>query len=253
MRKLNITVLVGLIVAALGAGLVLVYGSRVDSRVAQGKETVPVLVAREALLPGSTAGDVGARLVVQQVPRLYVAEGALQDLSAVEGQVLLGPVGKGSQVTAAQFGEPGSTATVKVAKGRVALAVGVALTPGVARYVTPDSAVDVFVTYTGGAGGAAAGAAGQSSQPRTKLFASGVRVMSVRVAAPEATAEGDAAPAAATDGQVIAVLDLSPAEAEKVVNATTLGSIYLALTSSEDKAPHKTRGATQDDVLGSNR
>lgn len=249
MRKLNVTILVGLLVALLGFALVFAYGSRVDSRVAAGKETVSVLVAATGAAAGLTPAELGEVLETREVPRLYVAEGALSSLEEVEGQVLLGPLAKGAQVTAAQFGAPGVAGAVKPAPGRVALAVGVALTPGVARYVTPGSRVDVFVTYEGGA---AAGAEGPDPiTGRTKLFATGVKVMSVSVAAAEQAEDGGAA---ATSGQVVAVLDLAPAEAEKVVNAATLGSLYLALASNEgDAETHRTPGVTPENVVGSNR
>ncbi|MCU1693558.1 MAG: Flp pilus assembly protein CpaB [Frankiales bacterium] len=257
MRKLNVTVLVGLLVALIGFGMVFVYGSRVDSRVAEGKQTVAVLVAGDAVQAGALASDLSAQVAVKKVPRLYVAEGALADLTGVQGKVLLGPLGKGTQLTAAMFGEPGSGTTVTAAKGRVALALGVALTPGVARYVTPGSAVDLFVTYSGGSaaggGSSSTGDTAAAGASTTKLFASGVRVMSVRVADPSGASDDAQAAPGADAGQVVAVLDLSPREAEKVVNATTLGSIYLALASSQDGKPHTTGGVTPADVLGSNR
>ncbi len=146
MRKLNVTILAGLLCALMGFVLVFAYGNRVDDRVADGRETVDVLVAAQGAAAGMTPAELGEVLVTRQVPRLYVAEGALSDLDDVVGQVLLGPLAKGAQVTAAQFGAPDVAGAVKPAKGRVALAVGVSLTPGVARYVTPGSAVDVFVT-----------------------------------------------------------------------------------------------------------
>ena len=257
MRKLNVTVLIGLLVAIMGFGMVFAYGSRVDDRVAEGKRTVPVVVAVAALPVGAAVSSLTEKQVaVRQVPAAYVAQGALADLTSVKDQVLLGPVAPGAQLTATQFGTPGATGVLAPAKGRVALAIGVALTPGVARYITPGSAVDVFVTYgaTGGGGGQGGGqgggtGGGTAQAGQTKLFASGVGVLSVSAAG----AATDGGAAGGGDGQVVAVLDLSPREAEKVVNAATLGQIYLALASKSDGAPHKTDGATPADVLGSNR
>ena len=244
MRKLNLTILVGLVVAVLGFALVFAYGSRVDSRVAEGRESVPVLVATATAAAGLTPAELTGMLEVRQVPKLYVADGALATLDDVQGQVLLAPLGVGGQLTAVQFGAPGVAGAVKPEPGRVALAVGVSLTPGVARYVTPGSSVDVFVTYTAGT---------EANAGRTKLFASGVKVLSVSVAeAVDAAESGDAPPA--DGGQVVAVLDLLPGDAEKVVNAATLGSLYLALASTTNGVEtHLTPGATADDVVGSNR
>ena len=190
----------------------------------------------------------------KDIPTAYVAEGALTDLQDVEGQVLLGPVGKDGQITKAMFGQPVDAGAVKPSEGKVALAVGVELSPGVARYLTPGSSVDVFVTYqTTSAAGAKSASAGQSTQ-RTKLFVSNVKVLSVSVATlPESSQDSTTSTSSAT--QVIAVLDLTPADAEKVVNASTLGSIYFALSSVDGSGQqHKTpQGVTPDDVVVSNR
>ena len=255
MRKLNIVILLGLVVALLGAALVYVAGQRVEERVAAGRESVTVFVARNTLTEGTRGSDldVGTDLDEQKVPRAFIPEGAITDLAAVADQVLLGPVPKGSALAGAMFGAPTETAAVRPAAGRLALAVGVDITPGVARYLAPGSVVDVFVTYPGGVGDRAA--------LRTKLFVSGVKVLSVTVAPPPATRTEDdeesADPAFTGDQaeQVVAVLDVTPAQAEQVVNATTLGRLYLALSAVEGNGQqHRTQqGVIPDDVVSANR
>ena len=126
-----------------------------------------------------------------------------------------------------------------------------------ARYVSPGSAVDIFVTFAGGGGETAGGTAGTSSltDRRTKLFASGIKVLSVSVAPPQPVAVrgGRGGPAQETPSSlVIAVIDVSPTEAERIVNATTLGKLYLGLSTTG--AQHKTpTGATPNDVINANR
>lgn len=254
MRKLDTTVLAGLLVALLGFGLVFAYGQRVEDRVAEGQATVPVLVAMSAVGPGMTIAELGPLLETREVPRLYVADGALTSLDDVRGQVLLGGLTPGSQVTAAAFGQPSGVAAVEPEPGRVALAVSVGISPGVARYLVPGSVVDVFVTYEGVATTDPADPdAAATDAGLTKLFVSGVEVMSVTIAAPPAaTGEETAEASAPTGDQVVAVLDLTPEDAEKVVNATTLGSLYLALVGASGET-HTTPGASPADVVGSNR
>lgn len=240
MRKLNITILVGLLVALVGAGLVFAYGNNVDSRVADGKTTVKVLVAGSELALGASPADLTDQVVTKDVPAAYLAEGYLTALSDVTGQVLLGPVAKGAQLTRTAFGQPGSAGAVKPSKGNDALAVGVDLTPGVARYVTAGSSVDMFVTYAGGGA-------------RTKLFASGVRVLSVTIATP--VDKQDRTSASSPVSQVVVVVDVDPRLAEKIVNATTIGRVYLGLSALGGKADAHTTptGANPDDVVRSNR
>lgn len=253
MRKLNVTILVGVLVALLGFGLVLAYGSNVDQRVADGKKTQPVLVASQSLAAGASPGDLASQVTSQDIPTAYTAEGALTELKDVEGQVLLGPVGKGGQLTRSMFGQPVNAGAVKPSKGNVALAVGVPLSPGVARYLTPGSSVDVFVTYQSGAAGGGKNGAGLSIQ-RTKLFVSDVKVMSVTVAIPAETKSGTTTSTTGST-EVVAVLDVTPTDAEKIVNATTLGTIYFGLSSVDGKGQSHTTplGVTPDDVVVSNR
>ena len=66
MRKLNLTILVGLVVAVLGFALVFAYGSRVDSRVAEGRESVPVLVATATAAAGLTPAELTGLLEVRE-------------------------------------------------------------------------------------------------------------------------------------------------------------------------------------------
>lgn len=240
MRKLNITIVIGALVAVLGAALVLAYGRSVDRRIADGRETRPVLVAKEQLNRGTLAEGVSRSVELRQVPAAYVPAGALTDLGQVSGLELLGPVPQGGYLSAQQFGAQQGADVVRPGKGKVALAVGVGVTPGVARYVTSGSVVDVFVTYT----------SGRQAAGRTKLFHSGAKVLSVSVAPPTGQEQQDSQGSGANDaaGQVVAVLEVTPQEAERIVNATTLGSLYLAL--SADGQEHKTdEGAVPDDVV----
>ncbi len=192
-----------------------------------------------------------AKLTATAIPQAYVADGAIDSLDNVKGQVLLGPLPKGGQLTSDQFGNPNNAGSVKPSKGKVALAIGVNLTPGVARYITPGSKVDVFVTYstTGG---------DNEQVGLTKLFLSNVKVMTVSIAALQASTNKDSGDnndgSQQPDTQVVAVLDVLPGDAEKLVNGATLGQLYLALSSAEgDGEVHKTQGATPNDVVGSNR
>lgn len=262
MRKLNTTILIGLIVAGLGFVLVFAYGRNVDDRIADGKATVDVLVAMESLTSGTTAGDLEKKVEKRAIPNEYLAQDAIKDLDEVEGLVLLGPIPEDGQLTKAQFGQARDAGAIKPSDGKIALAIGVDLTPGVARYIAAGSTVDVFATYTNGSGATTPGQpapADDIAVKRTKLFVSNVKVLSVSVAeVPDDNADNNednasSAPAATTV-EVVAVLDLTPAQAEQVVNAQTLGEIYLALNSVDGEGQaHKTpTGVTPEQVVTAN-
>jgi len=261
-RKLNVTILVGVIVAVLGFAMVFAYGRNVDEKVADGRQTRPVLVITQAVPAGVTAERLSSVVEVQQVPTAYVPDGALEDLSQVSGKVLLGPLGANQQLSSASFGTQAQAAAaggaVQPSKGKVALAVQTELTPGVARYIQAGSSVDLFVTYGGAS--VTSGAAGEAtnastSADRTKLFLSGVKVLTVEAASTTSeSSDGTTSTVAVTNG-VLTVLDLTPTDAERVVNATTNGKIYMGLSAVSGDAPiHRTpTGASADDVLRNNR
>ena len=251
MRKLNISIVVGVIVAVLGAGIVVAYGQSVDKRIASGKQLVAVLVADGDLAAGTPADDVAGQVHVDKVPSSYVAHGALSNVAALtdlpDGSVLAGPVASGGQLTSSAFADAATAGHVRPAAGHVAVAVETDLSPGVARYLSVGSMVDVFATYHD-----VRNRQGKltNASSRTKLFASGIKVLAVSVAQDTAN-DGRSTNSSVLLDKVVALLDMTPTDAEKLVNATTLGDIYLADTA--DGGHHTATGAVPTDVVGSNR
>jgi len=250
MRKLNVSIVVGVIVAVLGAGIVVAYGQSVDKRAASGKNAVSVLVADGDLAAGTPASEVASSVHLAKMPSAYAVDGALSDarsLTSTVGShaVLTGPVPKGGQLSRSSFAETAVAGHVKPAIGHVAISVETDLSPGVARYLSVGSLVDVFATYhdVRDANGKLT-----KASSRTKLFASGVKVLAVSVAQEPS---GDRNDSTALMDKVVALLDMTPAAAEKLVNATTLGDIYLAETQSGHD--NTAAGAVPTDVVSSNR
>lgn len=244
MRKLNVTIIAGLIVALIGAGAVYAYGHKVDSRVASGKQTVAVLVAKADLPAGTSAAAVAQNVQARQVPNAYVAADALSAPAQIPvGAVLTAPVTKGSQLTRSAFAAAGTPEAVKPTPGTVDIAISVGLIPGALRYIAPGSGVDLFYTS-------------KSVPVTTKLFASGIRVVSVNAAAPAAasgqTQQAAAAAQPAPTDQVYALLEVTPELAQQIVTAQATGTIYLGVSNPGEQ--HQTpAGSTADDVLGANK
>ena len=254
MRKLNASIVIGLIVAIVGAMAVFAYGRNVDRRLVKGQQPTSVLVADSTLSAGSTVDDVRGHVHVAQVPAAFVVADALHSLSDVPaGNVLTSVIAEGGQLSRASFSDPATAGRLRPAIGHVALAIQTDLSPGVARYLSPGQLVDVFVTYhdvtTDGKPSYASN--------RTKLFVSGVKVLAVNIAQAQTQTKsshstfGAASEQSQLQDKVIAVLDLRPIDAERLVNADILGSVYLGYTvAGED---HTATGVTPDDVVRSNR
>jgi Flp pilus assembly protein CpaB len=248
MRKLNATVIVGIVVAVLGAGMVFAYGQTVDKHASGGNNPVSVLVADGDLAAGTPASALKGNVHVLKVPSAYVVNGALGNVTALtstlpEGSVLTGPVPKGGQLSRGAFADPAAAGRVNPSSGHVALAVQTDLAPGVARYLAVGEYVDVFGTYR-----EVRDQNGKLTKASsvTKLFASHVRVLAVSVAETQSNSKDT------TDlvDKTVVLLDLLPADAQRVVNVTTLGTIYLAYSTNGHRTP---TGASPSDVVSSNR
>jgi Flp pilus assembly protein CpaB len=248
MRKLNITIIVGIVVAIIGAGLVFYYGHNVDNKISDGKHTVSVLVADEVLGTGMTAGDVVSHVHVAQIPDAYVVKNAIAATTSLSSNgassaVLVGTVAEGGQLSYNDFANATDAGRLAPSKGNVALSVETPISSGVARYLQPGQLVDVFATYS------------SSNSQATKLFVSGVKVLSVTIADPTTDTtnnnNNDSDASTTPSGSVVVLLDLSPRNAQKVVNAVSAGSIYLAYTTSSNDKTSTTDDSTS--VLASNR
>jgi Flp pilus assembly protein CpaB len=188
---------------------------------------------------------------VANVPSAYVASGALASVDALtsslaKNAVLTGPVPRGGQLSQSNFADAATAGHVRPSPHHVAISVETDLSPGVARYLSVGSTVDVFATYheVRDKNGKLTVASS-----RTKLFATDVKVLAVSVASvPSSNSNTDVN--TLTD-KVVALLDMTPAEAEKLVNATTLGSIYLA--DNAGGTDHTSTGALPTDVVKANR
>ena len=251
MRKLNLSIVVGVIVAVLGAGMVVAYGQSVKKHADSGKDMVSVLVANSELTAGSPASDLSSQVHVAKVPLAYVVHDALSNTGALtslpQGSVLSGTVPSGAQLSQNNFADTATAGHVSASPGHVAISVETDLSPGVARYLAVGSKVDVFATYH-----EVRDATGKltAASSRTKLFASGVKVLAVSVAQEPSNSQNSTDAQMLSD-KVVVLLDMTPAQAEKLVNATTLGDIYLAdTTGSNDRTA---KGAVPSDVVASNR
>lgn len=245
MRRLNVTVIAGIIAALLGVLIVVTYGRGVDQKVAAGKQTVSVLVTTTPLTAGSTPGSIQSKVETKQVPRAYLSGDSISALSALPtGAVLRVPLAKGTQLNRSAFTDPatggGGVGGITPGKGLDAVAVRVGMVPGVAHYVTAGSTVDLFVTYKAVK---PVPNATVTTPVVTKLFASSVHVLSV--------AAGGTTSAAALADDVLMVLEATPSLAQAIINAQAAGELYAALTLGEQHTT--TSGTTPAEVLNGAR
>src|SRR5687767_13254786 len=103
LRRPKLLTGVGLMLGILGAALVLAYVRSVESGASTAGSTVQVLVAARDVPAGTAAGAAVGMVRREDIPKRYARPGALADLSAVTGQVTVGRVAAGEQLSSADF------------------------------------------------------------------------------------------------------------------------------------------------------
>ncbi len=217
LRRPQILTGAGLALGVLGAGLVLASVRSVESRAHDGGASVAVLVAARDM-PAGTAADAAVGAVRQeQIPKRYARPGALADLSAVRGQVTVGRVASGEQLAVSDFAAAGGTrGHLPIPTGREAVAIGVTLDGGVARWPAPGDRVNVFATFKDGTA-------------RTTKILSDIAVL--------ATDSGAAANSAAPRTESVYLLAVTPDEAVRLVFAKQTGAVWLSLVPEGQQSP----------------
>ena len=148
MGRRTLLLIAAVVLAGLGATLVLLYAHGADERAAQGQTLRSVLVAKTQIPAGTTGGALsGSSLVeVRQVASNSVVPGALTDLSSVRTLVALAPIFAGEQLLQQQFGSSAGSASLPIPDGKMAVSVQLGDPERVAGFVTNGSEVAVFVT-----------------------------------------------------------------------------------------------------------
>lgn len=225
-----------MLLAALAAGLVAV-----------------VLAARWLQVQGSDMGriavahadiPIGARLSPQMVrlaewPRASVPAGAFASIEVLDGRVVTVAVQRGEPLTEARLAPVGARAGLSavVPEGKRAMTVRVNDVVGVAGFALPGTYVDVLVnTQDEG------GRRGDADRSISKIVLERILVLAV---AQEADRD------ASRPKVVSAVtLEVTPAQAERLDLARSVGTLSLVLRNQTDPQAAATGGATKAELLG---
>lgn len=101
-----IAAVAALLLASVGAFLVFTYAENADVRAMEGQQTVPVLVATQAIAEGTPVEGIAELVEVQDIPRSFVVDGTVGDLTALGGTLLTTDLAAGEQVRASRFATP---------------------------------------------------------------------------------------------------------------------------------------------------
>jgi pilus assembly protein CpaB len=220
LRRRLLAALAALVLAALGAVVLLAYVRGADARALAGVQIVDVLVV-DRPVPEGTPGEELAELVrTERLPARAAVPGAVTDLDELAGRVATVDLQPGEQLLAARFAAPEDLSV----PGTVAPPEGAA---EVSLLLEPQRAVGGRLA-AGDTVGVHLSLDGQTDVVLSRVLVTQVQGAPVAVADGEATdtaSSGGAAPSAS----LMVTLGLRPEAAEAVVFGMEHGTVWLSL------------------------
>jgi len=125
-RRRLLAALAALILAVIGAGVLLAYVRGADARAMAGVKTVSVLVVDKPIAQGTPASQLKDLVHSELLPEKAVAAGRVTDLADLTGEVATVALEPGEQLLASRFSSPDklqTPGTVAVPKGDEELSV----------------------------------------------------------------------------------------------------------------------------------
>jgi pilus assembly protein CpaB len=150
MGRRTVLLIVAVVIALLGAGLVFLYVQGLENDSVADQAPRRVLVATELISPGEAIADAqsAGKVDFANVAAEDILDGALSSTDTLEGTVALTTLYPQEQIISAKFGEPGQHQDLTIPKGKIAVSVQLTDPARVAGFVVPGSEVAVFASGT---------------------------------------------------------------------------------------------------------
>ncbi len=247
-RSNNLIIVLGLVTAVVGAGLVLLLLSRGDgggsASASGGGDTVPVLVSKRSIAKGTAGSDLGDGVEVKQVPAVTRSSDALVSLGELADRTTTVDIGPDQQLRSAFFRQRTVRGdAIKVPAGKQAVAMSVPFTNAGGGYVGPGDRINLYA-LVGRQNGNVAPLCGEglcptgdprAAQATSQLVLANVEVLDVSQEVAPATvtnvqpAAGQKSRAAEVQASVTYLMALDAAQAEKAIFFSRYGEVYLTL------------------------
>lgn len=228
-RRVALALVIALVVSA---GATFVFYSKVrKTRDAQPK-TTKVVAAKDVLRAGTQLSEDNVALI--DWPLNVPLQGAYTKVEDVLGRPLIQPVAANQPILESSLALPGSGLglTVRIPEGMRAVSVSSNAVVGVAGFLYPGSHVDVLVTYR----------PPDQQNPITQTVLQNVEVLS-------AGQKIEADPRGNPETVNVVTLLLNPIDSEKLVLATSQGSIHFVLRNGVDTASTTTPGVSVSELM----
>jgi pilus assembly protein CpaB len=222
MKRRVLSGVAAVVLAAVGAVLLLSYVGAADQRAMAGLQTVNVLVVTKQIAKGTSADELQALVTSKQLPAVAVPSGAVSELSQLVGQVATSELEPGEQLLASRFADASTlpnAGQVAVPRGLQEVSVSLDAQRVVGGHLIPGATVGVFLSLPK-----------DGNRPaQTHLLLHRVLVSRVEGGIVLQPTDGqEASPTASTNG-VMVTLAVTSAHAEEVVFGAEHGTLWLSL------------------------
>lgn len=212
-----------MVLAIVGALLIVSYAQGADQRAVRNLDPVPVLVVKTAIPAGTPVEALAGSLAVEQLPATAVAESALSSLDASSGKVTAVDLVPGEQlvaerlVTAEDLEVPGG---VNVPAGLQELTIELDPKRVVGGRLNAGDHVGIFLSFENGADKA------NPEQATTQLTVRKVLVTTVQ-RTPQVADSEQTADTTIPTGTLMLTLAVNDVDAGKIVFASEFGRLWL--------------------------
>lgn len=236
MNRKVIGMFMALVLAMVGTMLIVGYVRGIEGRAMADERTVPVLVVEQAIAEGTAAADLGALVTREEVPAKVRAEGAVEELSELEGLQAAVDLVPGEQLTKKRFLTPQAVAAeqgVEVPKGLLEVTIALDVSRVVGGQILPGDTVAVLASFADGASDGEEAPTEEGGGATTHVLLHKVLVTDLRTETAEIAPPDDEQPKAEGAGgipgvQIYVTLALDAGSVERVVHTAEFGSLWLA-------------------------
>lgn len=269
-RSNNLIIVLGVLTAVVGAGLVLLLAGRGGDSGSEpaggGNDTVPVLVAKKPIAQGMTGADMAELVEVRQVPPATRSSDALVSIGELADRTTTVAIGEEQQLRSAFFRQRTQRGdAIKIPEGKQAVPLAIPFPAAGGGYVGPGDRVNVYALL-GKQNGIAAPVCGsglcqgvgdaRSLQAASQLVLSNVEVLDISreiapstvTPAPSATPGFVSRVGGSQSENVLMLVALDAVQAERAIYLSYYTEIYVTLVP-KGQADSATPGRDQTNVL----
>ncbi len=228
-RRIALALVIALVVSA---GATLVFYNKVRNVREAPVKMNKIVAAKDVLRAGTQLS--ADNVVLIDWPQNIVLQGSYAKVEDVVGRPLIQPVAANQPILESTLAQPGSGLglTVRIPEGMRAVSVSSNAVVGVAGFLYPGSHVDVLVTYR----------PPSEPNPITQTVLQNVEVLS-------AGQKIEPDPQGKPETVNVVTLLLNPVDSEKLVLATSQGSIQFALRNGVDTNSTDTPGISVAELM----